>query len=46
MNIQCDNVIETRRLDIVVVDKVEKSAIIDVAIPGDKRVSDNRTGKN
>ena len=39
--IQCDQMIEARRPDIVVVDKVKKEAmIIDVAIPGDARVCD------
>ena len=39
--IQCDHMIEVRRPDIVVVDKVKKEAmIIDVAIPGDARVCD------
>ena len=39
--IQCDHMIETRRPDIVVVDKVKKEAmIIDLAIPGDTRVCD------
>ena len=37
--IQCDHMIETRRLDIVVVDKIKKETmIIDAAIPGDTRV--------
>ena len=39
--IQCDHMIETRRPDIVVVDKVKKEAmIIDVAIPGVMTVCD------
>ena len=39
--IQCDHMIETRRSDIVVVDKLKKEAmIIDVAIPGDTRACD------
>ena len=39
MNIQCDNIIVERRPDIVIVNKGEKAAIIiDVAIPGDKRI--------
>ena len=34
MNIHCDNVIADRKLDIVIVNKMEKtSIIIDVAIP-------------
>ena len=35
---QCDHMIETRRLDIVVVDKKKETMIIDAAIPGDTRV--------
>ena len=39
MNIQCDIVIEERKPDIVIANKMEKTAIIiDVAIPGDKRI--------
>ena len=39
--IQCDQMIDFRRLDIVVVDKVKKEAmIIDIGIPGDTRVCD------
>ena len=46
MNIQCDHTIEARRPDIVIIDKVEKSAIIvDVAIPGDKRIYDKEKEK-
>ena len=38
--------IEPRRPDIVVADKVKKEAIIiDVAIPGDKGVYNNKRGK-
>ena len=38
MNIQRDNVIVERRSDVVILNKMEKTAIIiDVAIPGDKR---------
>uniref|UniRef100_A0A1X7UR25 Uncharacterized protein n=1 Tax=Amphimedon queenslandica TaxID=400682 RepID=A0A1X7UR25_AMPQE len=37
--IQCDNYIEHRKPDIVVIDKIEKKClIIDVAIPGDNRI--------
>ena len=44
--IQCDHMIETRRPDIVVVDKVKKEAmIIDLAIPGDTRVCDKERKK-
>ena len=39
MNIQCDNVIEARRPDLIIVDKIMKACIIiDVAVPGDSRV--------
>ena len=39
MNIQCDNIIVERRPDIVIVNKMGKTAIIiDVAIPGDKGI--------
>ena len=44
--IQCDHMIEARRPDIVVVDKVKKETmIIDVAIPGDTRVCDKEQEK-
>ena len=43
---QCDHMIETRRTDIVRVDKVKKeTTIIDVAIPGDTKVCDKERGK-
>ena len=46
MNIQCDNIIEERRSDIVIVNKMEKAAIIiDVTIPGDKRIIDKEKQK-
>ena len=46
MNIQCDNVIVERRSDIVIVNKMEKTAIIiDVAVPGDKRVIEKEKEK-
>ena len=46
MNIQCDHKIEARRPDIVIINKVEKSAIIiDVAIPGDKRIDEKEKEK-
>ena len=39
MTIQCNNVIEARRPDIVVVDKKRKNCqIIDIAIPADATV--------
>ena len=41
MNIKCDSIIVERRPDIAFVDKMEKTAIIiDVAIPGDKKIID------
>ena len=46
MNIQYDNIIAERRPDIVIVNKMEKTAIIiDVAIPGDKRIIDKEKVK-
>ena len=46
MNIQCDNIILKRRLDIFVVTKMGKTAIIiDVAIPGDKIITDKEKDK-
>ena len=46
MNIQCDNVIEARRPDIVIIDKKEKSCIIvDVAVPADVRVHEKEREK-
>ena len=39
MTIQCDNIIDARRLDIVLEDKKEKSCtIVDTAVLGDGRV--------
>ena len=39
MNIQSDSIIVERRPDIAIVNKMEEtSIIIDVAIPGDKRI--------
>ena len=36
INIQCDNLIEARRLDLIVIDKKEqKKIIIDIAVPTD-----------
>ena len=41
INVQCDNVIEARRPDIIVIDKKErKGIIIDIAVPADVRVGD------
>ena len=39
INVQCDNVIEARRPEIIVIDKKErKGIIIDIAVPADVRV--------
>ena len=44
--IQCDREIKARKLDVVVVNKNERScAIIDMAIPGDTRVSEKEKEK-
>ena len=44
--IQCDHMVEARRPDIVVVDKVKKeTVIIGMAIPGDTRVCDKEQEK-
>ena len=46
MNIQSDNVVVKKRPDIVIVNKMEKTAIIiDVAIPGDKIITDKEKEK-
>ena len=46
VNIQCDHVIEARRLDIVVVNKKEKKCtIINIAVPADKRIDEKENGK-
>ena len=45
-SIQCDHMIEAKRPDIVVVDKVKKETmLIDVGIPGDTRVCDTEREK-
>ena len=39
INIQCDNVIEARRTDIILIDKKERNGIIiNIAVPADVRV--------
>ena len=44
--IQCDRIIETRRPDITVFDKVKMElAIIDIALPGDIRNKDKEQEK-
>ena len=46
INIQCDNVIEARRPDLILVDKKAKTCvIIDVAIPGDCRICEKEIEK-
>ena len=46
MNIQCDNVIEARRPDLILVLKESKTCIIiDVAVPGDSRVHEKEIEK-
>ena len=46
MNIQCDNVIVERKPGIVTINKMEKTAIIiDVAIPGNERITDKKKEK-
>ena len=43
--IQCDTKIETRRPDIVIIDKTKEAKIVDVTIPGDVRVNKREIGK-
>lgn len=46
LNIQCDNLIEARRQGTVVVNKGErKFIIIDIAVPGDGRISEREKEK-
>ena len=46
INIQCDNVIEAKRSDLILVNKKAKSCvIIDVAIPGDCRIREKKNRK-
>ena len=45
-NVQCDNVIEARGPDIIVVDKkVHKRLIIDIAVPADVNVGEKEKEK-
>ena len=44
-SIQTDHVIEARRPDLVVVDKKERSEIIDFAVPGDSRIEEKEKDK-
>ena len=46
INIQCDNLIEARRSDLIVIEKKEqKGIIIDIAIPADLRVEEKEKEK-
>ena len=46
INIQCDNVIEARRPDIIVIYKKERMGIIiDIAVPADASVMEKEKGK-
>ena len=46
MNVQCDDVIEVRRPDIVLVDKKTKSCIVmDIVVPGYCRICEKETKK-
>ena len=46
INVQCDNVIEARRPDIILIDKKEqKGIIIDIAVPADVRVGEKKERK-
>ena len=45
MNIQCDNVIEVRRPDILLIDTKERCIIIGVAVPADGRAHEKEREK-
>ena len=46
INVQCDNVIEARRPDIILIDKKERKVIIiDIAVPADVRVGEKEREK-
>ena len=46
VNVQCDNVIEARRPDIIVIDKKErKGIIIDIAVPAGVRLGEKKGEK-
>ena len=46
INIQCDNLIEARRPDLIVIDKKEQKGIItDIAVPADIRVEEKEKDK-
>ena len=45
-NIQCDNIIEARRPDIAILNKIDKSCIIvDVSVPEDSRIKNEEKEK-
>ena len=41
----CDNLIEARRPDLIVIDKKEQKGIIDIAVPADVRVNEKEKEK-
>ena len=44
--VQCDNVIEARRLDIIAIDKKERKGIImDIAVPAEERLGEKEREK-
>ena len=46
INIQCDNLIEARRPDLIIIDKKEQMGIIiDIAVPADVRVEEKEKEK-
>ena len=46
INVQCDNVIDARRRNIILIDKKErKSIIINIAVPADVRVGEKEREK-
>ena len=46
INVQCDNVIEARRPDIILIDKKErKGLIINIAVPADVRLGEKEREK-
>ena len=41
INVQCDNVIQARRPDVIVIHKEKKEAlIVDIAVPADTRIAE------
>ena len=46
INVQCDNVVEARRPDIILIDKKEQKGIItDIAVPADVKVGEKEREK-